>query len=466
MDLARRLSRPALGVLAWVAVPPVAHVAAQENVLLIVADDVGVDRVGCYAEHPNPGRTPNIDGLAARGVLFRNAWSSPLCSPTRAGLLTGRHAFRTGIGDVVDYGSGAGQALPLAETTLPELLDAGTADRWAHAAIGKWHLGTAPAGGPAHPLLSGFAQHRGALGNLGTAAAPGDYFAYLKAVDGQLTASRTYATTDAVNDALAAIDALSEPWLLYVCFNAAHQPYHAPPDALQGYDLGPGAPPVQYMKAMTEAMDTEIGRLLRGVPASVMRRTTVVVVGDNGTDPDATTAPFSKPHAKGTVYEGGVNVPLIVAGPRVQQPGSECQALVQTLDLFATVAEIAGVQPASVLPPGTPLDSVSLLPYLADPSQPSLRRHAFTETFAPNGHGPYSHVERALRDDRYKLVRKVAQIAGPGGPEEHTVDALYDLLADPFEQDDLLLPAPVAPEAAAAYAELGAALEALLATGP
>lgn len=444
---------------------PVARAAAQENVLVIVADDLGVDRVGCYAEHPNPGRTPNIDRLAARGVLFRNAWSSPLCSPTRAGLLTGRHAFRTGIGDIIDYGSGPGQALKLAETTLPELLDAGTGGRWDHAAIGKWHLGTGSSGGPLHPLLSGFARHRGALGNLGTAAAPGNYFAYLKAVDGRWLPSRVYATTDAVDDALAAIDEMSEPWLLYLCFNAPHKPYHVPPDALQSFDLGPSATPVQYMKAMTEAMDTEIGRLLASVPATVLRRTNVVFLGDNGTDPDATTAPFSKSHAKGTVYEGGVNVPLIVAGPRVRHPGSECAALVQTLDLFATVAEIAGVAPASVLPPVTPLDSISLLPYLADPALPSLRRHAFTETFAPNGNGPYTHLERAIRDDRYKLVRKLSYIVGPGGEMEVTSDELYDLLADPFEHDDLLLPAPP-PEIESVHAGLAAAMDALLATGP
>ena len=461
----RGLAGRALGVLAWFAVPAAARLAPQENVLLIVADDVGVDRVGCYAEHPNPGHTPTIDGLAARGVLFRNAWSSPLCSPTRAGLLTGRHAFRTGVGDVVDYGSGTGQALPLAETTLPELLDAGTAGRWSAAAIGKWHLGTASAGGPAHPLLSGFAHHSGALGNLGTSAAPGDYVAYLKAVDGQLTPSRVYATTDAVDDALAAIGAMNEPWFVYLCFNAAHQPYQAPPAELHSFDLGPDATPVQYMKAMTEAMDTEIGRLLRSLPEAVLRRTTVVVVGDNGTDPDATTAPFVKSHAKGTVYEGGVNVPLIVAGPRVRRPGSECAALVQTLDLFATVADIAGVSPASALPPGARLDSVSLLPYLDDPWQPSLRRYAFTETFAPNGDGPYDHVERALRGDRYKLVRKLSHVVGPGGPEELTIDELYDLLADPFEHDDLLVPAPP-PEIEIVHEGLASELDALLASGP
>ena len=74
---------------------------AQENVLVLIADDVGVDRVGCYGEHPAPGDTPNIDRLAGNGVLFRNAWSSPLCSPTRAGVLTGRYGFRTGIGTII-----------------------------------------------------------------------------------------------------------------------------------------------------------------------------------------------------------------------------------------------------------------------------------------------------------------------------------------------------------------------------
>ncbi len=401
--------------------------AAQGNVLLLIGDDLGVERVAAYEEHRDPGRTPNIDRLAERGILFRNAWSTPYCSPTRATMMTGRLPFRTGIGAVLPPVGTI--ALPLSEVTLAELLKDGTGGAYRCAAIGKWHLAGGQTGPELHPLLSGFDMHAGSLFNFD------DYDQWPKSINGTLTTSTVYATTDTTNDAIRAIEVLPEPWFLWVAYNSAHTPLHAPPDHLHSYDLSgePDDTPVVHSKAMIEAMDTEIGRLLASVPPEVRARTTVFFIGDNGTHGPNADGPFRRDQAKGTCFEGGINVPLIVDGPDVAVPGSESAALVHTVDIYSTVAELAGVDPLSVLPPGRELDSQSLIPYLHDPGRPSLRQVVFTEQFKPNGPGfPHFH-ERAVRNERYKVIR-LEETAFPPTLEEH----FYDLEADPTEQRNLL----------------------------
>ncbi len=397
--------------------------SAQENVLVLVADDVGVDRVGAYREHPDPGRTPGVDRLAERGVLFRNAWAAPKCSPTRASALSGRFGFRTGVGEAITSGLAG---LSTGEVILPEVLARAPPGPYRSAVLGKWHL-AGSGQGPDHPRASGFDLHAGALANLG------DYYGWSKAINGTQHPWCRYATTDTADDALRVARRLPEPWFLWVAFNASHKPFHAPPAHLHGYALSgpPNATPVEHMKAMTEALDTEIGRLLAGIPSEVLDRTTVIFLGDNGTLGEAMDCPFPTDHGKGTLYEGGVNVPLIVAGPRVRVPGSECDALVCATDLFATISRIGGVDPAAAVPPGTELDSVSLLPYLRDPDLPSIRQWAYSERFFPNGTGGHVFHNRAIRGPRYKLIRW--EIAGQA-PEE----SFFDLEADPFEQVDLL----------------------------
>jgi arylsulfatase A-like enzyme len=204
------------------------------------------------------------------------------------------------------------------------------------------------------------------------------------------------------------------------------------------------------MKAATEAMDTELGRLFDGMEAEERENTTIFFFGDNGTMDEAVDAPFDPARAKASVFEGGVNVPLIVAGPRVAEVGSECGALVSLTDLFLSITEIAGVDVDSVLPTGTQLDSVSLLPYLSDSDQPSLREWIYAERFNPNGPGPHPYYHRAVRNQRYKLTRKLLT-----GVES---ELFYDLDLDPFELNNLI-GQPVTSEERQAYLELSATLE-------
>jgi arylsulfatase A-like enzyme len=420
---------------------------AQINVLIIVADDVGVDMIGAYAEHPAPPPTPVIDQLAAQGMLFRNCWSNPTCSPTRATILTGRYSFRTGIGRAIVPNTDTVE-LSKHEKSLPD----GLPHVYTSLALGKWHLSINGGSAMALPSQLGFAHHRGAPWNLPDSLAQSAYYRWTKSVNGQLSTSNVYATTDTVNDAIELIATTPQPWFIYLAFNAAHSPPHKPPAHLHSYDLPQDVDEDQpaHFKAMIEAMDSELGRLFATVDAEVLAKTLIVFVGDNGTDVNATTAPFVPAHAKASLYEGGVNVPLIIKGAGVL-PGTECGALVNTVDIYTTALEYA----VGSSPPGK--DGVSMAPYFSDPSLPSLRPWVYAESFKPNGFGPYIVNARAARDERYKLIRDEAWIQLYGG------QSLYDLVEDPWETTNLLdlRVNRLTPEAQQSYLELSAVLDSL-----
>jgi arylsulfatase A-like enzyme len=412
-----------------------AAAGAQDNFLILVADDLGIDQLASYGLGSDLPPTPTLDALAANGVLFRNAYSSPVCSPSRAQLLTGRHAFRTGIGHIVGPEMIAPELfqLPLDELTLPEMLDQGTGGLYANAAIGKWHLYYGPDFATA-PNVAGFDHFAGTPANLGFD--PSGYFDWVKIVDGTFfVVLDTYVTSDQVDEALAFLDTAPEPWLCYVAFSAAHVPFHEPPADLHTQDLsGAGPPSVDprpYYKATVEALDTEIGRLLSGI-GPLLPRTNVFFVGDNGTPFEVVVPPFDPDHAKTTLYDGGCRVPFIVAGPAVLQPGAKCDALVGLTDIYATLAELAAVSLPDVLPAGTLLDSQSLVPYLQAPATKSRRATVFAQLFAPLGSAPYNFEATMMRDERYKLLR-IFTPGVAGFPE-----LFFDLLSDPFEQQDLL----------------------------
>lgn len=371
------------------------------DVLVLLTDDQGTDKVAVYAEHPFPPPTPNIDALAARGRLFRNTYAFPVCSPGRAAVLTGRMPRRTGVGEVIQ--SWMDLQLPLSEVVLPELL--ATADPpWASAALGKWHLAGLESRAPLdHPTAQGFGSFAGTIGNLYDTWTPThtpSYYDWEKVTDGVVSEESRYATTVTVDDALERIATLPEPWLVYVGFHAPHEPFDPPPAELCPTfgAIPPTAPPVVRYHAMVEALDTEIGRLLGSIDPDVLARTTVIFLSDNGTPGAAVLPPLEPGRAKVTMYEGGIRVPMIVAGPLVDQPGTETDALVEVVDVFSTVAEIGGVAV------GRDVDGVSLLPLLADPDADWPRTIAHSERFKPVGPPPYNIDMRTSGDDRYKVI--------------------------------------------------------------
>jgi hypothetical protein len=269
----------------------------------------------------------------------------------------------------------------------------------------------------------------------------GDYFNWDRTVDGQTSAcfegsaacpTVAYVTTVQVNSAIDWIDSQTGPWFAWFSFNAPHRPFHIPPHELVspatlarlptdgiGQTLPPGtecsgADRRPCYLAMVEAADAELARLLDLVPAD----TTIILLGDNGTPSATTELPFISDRAKGSVYEGGVNVPMIIRDPDGTSQGSESAALIHIVDLFATVIELAG----GTVPADRPLDSLSLVPLIADPGLP-LR----TTNYAENDGG------QAMRDDRFKLIR------GQSSEELYDLEGAPPAVpGDPFEQDDLL----------------------------
>jgi arylsulfatase A-like enzyme len=378
--------------------------------LILLLDDFGTDVISVYGEHASAPPTPTLDGLAAEGVLFRNAYTAPLCSPTRAALLTGRHARRTGLGEVILAGSSV--QLPRSEIVLPEMLQEAQV-LWSTAAVGKWHLaGGGSLDGEKHPMEQGFGAHRGSLWNLeqsSTVFLTGSYLDWEKNVDGTVSWVQTYATTDAVDEALGLAATMSEPWLLYVALNAPHEPMHIPPLSLLDMPLAEGATERQKYEAMIEAADAELGRLLVGL-GDQRARTNIFVMGDNGTPGQVVVAPNLPDQAKLTTFEGGINVPLIVTGPSVTQVGVEVDALVHGVDLFPTIAELAGVDIATLVGrDGGPLvlDGQSLLPLMGSSEQMFSRDYVFAERLGPVGPPPWRTERVAVRDERFKYMELV-----------------------------------------------------------
>lgn len=425
--------------------------APGENILLIVSDDIGVDKTGTYAEHPTAPDTPNLDRLAAEGVLFRNAYANPTCSPSRASLLTGRQASRTGVGRWIAAQDTTG-ALPLSELTLPEMLR-GSPSCYATMAAGKWHLVLlGPDDAARHPLDQGFGRHRGSLSNPGTATTSEEehlgYFHWEKAVDGKLRWSDTYMATDTTDEALTFIQGTDEPWFAYVAYNLAHVPRHTPPRDLQVVAVPQDPTDAELHAAMVAALDAEVGRLLDGIPDAVRDNTTIIYLSDNGTPSTVIEAPWNPSRSKGTLYDGGVRVPLIVAGPHVAVPGSESDALVHVVDVFPTVAALAQVD----LDPSLVLDGQSLQPYLADPDTPGQREFLYTESFYPNGDVPHDWRHRMVRDSDWKLMRL------QNG--DTTEERLYRYEPGAFDEGYNLLDQELDEETEQSWARLGAELDA------
>ncbi len=192
------------------------------NILLIIADDVGKDKIGVYDLGDDATRpaTPNLDRLAARGVRFTNAYAYPACSPTRASILTGQYGFRTGLGEVIlrrDL-----YILPVYPkiVPIPIMLKLGGAD-YDHSQIGKWHLATRKVGGLANPLQHGFNHTAGPRGTVPS------YFKWPKQINGELIHETGYVTSDTTDDAIARANAMRTPWFLWLAYNAAHEHFAA-----------------------------------------------------------------------------------------------------------------------------------------------------------------------------------------------------------------------------------------------
>ncbi|MBD1391125.1 sulfatase-like hydrolase/transferase [Neiella sp. HB171785] len=393
------------------------------NILLIIGDDIGVDNVSGYGEHgDHSAQTPTIDQLASSGVLFRNVWANPMCSPSRASLLTGRHALRHGV-----FSPGRLGELDASEYTIAEALsDAG----YATALFGKWHLGTRQA---SLPTSQGFDYYSGSLENID------DYFNWQKTTLVGADAAKTdpvietgYATDVVAAEAAEWIASVSQPWFVQLAFNAPHSPFHVPPEGSYSAVNLTGQPGdgcsrnnqddsvTDCYRAMAEAMDSAIGQLLAEMDAATRANTLVIFLGDNGTSGAAviedSAYPFTAAHAKGTVYEGGVNVPLVIAaGSNIGIDGGEVDALIQIQDLYPTLLAIGNATSSQ------DVDGLSLLGHI-DAQAPAAQRHQQL----------YSELYEESVTDRWAVSDGSAKYISNEGVEE-----CYDLANDAAEATNL-----------------------------
>lgn len=427
--------------------------AATNNILLIIGDDIGVGVSSFYRTSvrqpttPAPPTLPNLRDLANSGVLFTKAWATPWCSATRASIITGRYGFRHGVGKTIDQGS---PDLDDAAVTLPRIV--GDSSRnYVTRHIGKWHI-TSENNGPRNlgwqnginnpPTEGGFPD-------------PYTYFSWRSYTDGAGPTSRsTYALTFWVNEAISTINAANtanRPYFIWLAVNNPHAPFHRPPNDLHSRDTiaadcsAPTDCRPQY-EAMLEALDTEIGRLLRSVDLAT---TTVIFIGDNGTPTKIEKSPYTAAHGKGTTYTGGVHVPLMIAGQGVTNGGRTVNELVNCVDLFPTILDLAGQADNSRLT-GVKIDGVTLTPYLQNKTHPTPRRWAYAEQFVPNWNS--TGWERTIRNGDFALIER----------QNGTRD-FYNLALDPLEATDILDRTRTTVEQAA-LDELDAALDALIAT--
>jgi hypothetical protein len=357
------------------------------DVLVVVLDDIGVESIGAYGLRTDAPPTPRLDALAAEGVRFDRAYATPVCTPSRAALITGEYGRRYGLGNNL---TDAGQLPTSVRTVADRARDAG----YATGAFGKWHLlsGATPDGW-VHPNALGFDRFDGNLLNLDSpygqwVDGPG-YYRWERVVDGEPAIEGRFAPDVAVDAATDWMADADEPWFAYVALQTAHGPLAPPP----GSDLGPGATDEELYAALVRAADDEVGRLLDAAPTDA----TVIVVGDNG--PSALNLPrdWDVLGHKGTVAEGGIRVPLLIAGPTVSAPGTTTDALVHAVDVAATVADLAGADLAD-----PDLDGRSLVPLLHGGGWD--REVLYDELFGPWGEDPPPTDLRVAVSAHDKLV--------------------------------------------------------------
>ncbi|MEY4904448.1 MAG: hypothetical protein RLZZ292_2263, partial [Bacteroidota bacterium] len=415
---------------------------AQRNVILIIADDLGTDYLGFYEDAKDTVNVPNIRSLLKHGVRFQNAMSNPVCSATRAGMLTGRYSFRTGVGGIVG-GAGGSNSLPMNETTIPQLLKIYNPNI-GKANIGKWHLhGAMPVANLKNPNLLGYDYYEGNfIGQLAS------YTNWTKNTNGTNSTITNYATTETTDNAISWLknQNATKPFFLWLAYNAPHAPYHVPPANLHTYTNPTGAK--GQFKAMLQALDTEMGRLFTELKTmNKLDSTDIIFIGDNGnTTQTAQIANTNK--AKETIYQYGVHVPFIVSGPSVVQPNRVSNALINTTDVFATTLELMGYANWKVkINPIQPVDSKSFLPIIKNTTT-KTRDWAFTEIFK------LMHDDnegKAMRNFDYKLLQF------DNGKQE-----FYCLKNDPEELTDLLKKATLTSEEKSNYQYLCSEMNTLL----
>ncbi len=387
----------------------IVDMTSRPNILLIIADDLGVEACLGYdigAVKPN---MPNLQKLISNGLTFDNAWAFPVCSPTRSSIITGKYGFHTGVLNAEDAST-----IGASEKSLQTFIDEKTGSAYAHSIIGKWHLSAQE---PNRPTQMGVGYYAGLL-----SGAVSDYDRWQLTENGQTSVFNGYITTKLTDLAISWIDDQSKPWFCWLAYNAPHTPFHLPPSEMHSQGNLPSdsasiaANPLPYFMAMTESIDYEMGRLINSMSSSELANTIIIFIGDNGSHGQVLQAPYTAGQGKGSLYQGGVQVPLIVSGKGVSRGNQHETALVGSTDLFATIADLAGANIS------THENSWSFKKMLATEGQ-QVRTYNYSEVSGANA----NKSGYAIRNSNYKLI------VFDNGRRE-----FYDLAVDPYEGDNLL----------------------------
>ena len=400
-----------------------AMAAEKPNIVVIVGDDMGYADTGVHGCRDIP--TPHLDALAAGGVRFTNGYvSGPYCSPTRAGLLTGRYQTRFGHEFNPGGNSGSGdKGLPLTETTLADRLKAAG---YATGLVGKWHLGN---GAKFQPQQRGFDEFFGFLAG-GHPYFPGKGAPILRGTEP--VDEQEYLTDAFAREAVDFVDRHREsPFFLYLAFNAVHTPMHAGDARLQKFAAIKNEKRRTYA-AMMSAMDDAIGKVLTKLEESGLEDNTLVCFfSDNGGPTmrgTATNGSVNTPlrGSKRTTLEGGVRVPFMVKWPRKLPTGETYDKPVIQLDVMPTALAAAGVEISSEWK----VEGVDLTPFVAGENEA-----------APHDQLCWRFGQQmAIRRGDWKLVKYDPVVDGDRG--KATAAKLYNLADDVGEQHDVLAEYP------------------------
>lgn len=339
--------------------------------LIIVLDDVSFEFL------PGNIYTPNINKLRENGAFIEDTWSMPSCSPTRASILTGK--YNTGVGYRV-HPSRPWELFNSKLRLLPERLSG----KKAH--IGKWHV--------THTIPKEYNYFSGTI-----EGSVGSYYKWYKNVNGKVKKINKYHTTELVDDSIKWLRK-NDHGFLWLALSAPHDPLHYPPEHLIKNSHN------RYT-AMLEATDTELGRLFENID---MSSTYVFLLSDNGTPGRNREGIYRSLKGKGTLYQGGIHVPMIVSGPSIPQ-NSTVKGMVHVKDIYNTVLELHDGK----------IRKNSFKNSLFNPSIPTSRRYNFSHIYNSN----LGLDGKTIRNHRYKLIK-------------YRRKEFYDLVNDPMERVNLL----------------------------
>ena len=402
------------------------------NILMIIADDMGVDATPGYGVGSIKPHMPNLMQLQADGLTYDNVWSNPMCAPTRATIITGRYGINNGVLNTSNLST-----LPENEITIQTYLDQELGNKYSNALIGKWHLSNNEINRPNEMGIDYFAG-----------LIPGtvmDYNQWKLTINGHTTTSEEYITTRLTDLAIQWINVQEKPWFCWLAYTAPHSPFHLPPAEMHSQiNLSDKTSSIQlnprpYYMAMIESIDYEIGRLLSQIPITVRKNTVVIFLGDNGTPGRVIQSPFLSNQSKGSLFQGGIHVPLVVSGSGVSRKGQRDKSLINTADLFSTISQIAGVEKPQYY------DSKSFYTTFFDetPSQRSFNYSEILDFQKPAKSG------YTIRNEFHKLMFL-----------NNGISLFYDLIADPYEQNNLMNK-NLSPEEKLALEELQAELSSI-----